>query len=280
MPPMPPPPPPPHFPGLLEAGLLVAIVAGAVAFVMARGFRDMAFRLQEALGEAARERERAERLEASRRELLKDISHELGTPLSAVQGWVHMLSDGMVADEGEREHLLRGAKRQLRVVTRMVRQLLDLSRWERSSPELHWEAFPITEPLMESADTLEEAAADARTTLSFQGLDPGLRIRGDRARVRELFQIFLENAIEHAGPGTSVVVGLEPGEERVRVSIRDNGVGISSDRIGRLGERGAGLGLAIAQRLVESHGGRLEVENPSGGGTMVRFSLPRAASGV
>lgn len=250
---------------------------------LARGINEMADRLQESLVTLRREKDRAERAESSRREFLADVSHNLGTPLAAVQGWVTLLVDGIVTDDAERLELLHKIRRELHYVSRTVLQLLDLSRWEGTGPVLRFEEFPLIEPLMEVAESLQDSAEEAGTELQFEGLDPALRVRGDRSRVRELFQIFLENAVEHAGRGALVVVRLEPREGRLHVRLSDDGVGIAPERLARMrqrnqpsGGRGSGLGLAIAYKLAEGHGGDLEIRSIPGEGTTVTFTLPLA----
>ncbi|MBI3926306.1 MAG: HAMP domain-containing histidine kinase [Armatimonadetes bacterium] len=259
----------------------VPITGGAELAELARSFNEMAGRLEKTLDNLRSEKERVERSEAARREFLADVSHNLRTPLSAIQGWTEALIDGLAP--GEEQILLARIHRETLFVSRTVSRLLDLSRWDEAEPTLSEDLFPLSEPLMEAADTLSEAAAEREVSLSFEGIGTDCRIRGDRLRIRELFQIFLENVVEHAGPGTIATVRARTEGSRVNVEIQDNGKGIPGEEIAHLGQRfrrsggkGAGLGLAIARKLIQAHGGRLQVEAGPAGGTQVSFSLPAA----
>lgn len=247
---------------------------------LSRSFNRMADRLQQSV-ETLRDSE------AARREFLGDVSHNLMTPLAASMGWVQAMLDGLTrSPEEERRHLER-IQRELTFVSRSVRRLLELSRWEQSEPELRFETFKLVDPLMEVVETLEEQAAARNVQLSFEGLDARWQVEGDRGRVRELLQILLENAVLHAGGDITVRLVAEQKAGRVWITIADNGFGIPSEDLPfvrkgfrRSSGRNTGLGLAIADRLARSHGGVLELESETGKGTTVRFSLPAVESAI
>ncbi|MCA9793106.1 MAG: HAMP domain-containing histidine kinase [Candidatus Eremiobacteraeota bacterium] len=250
---------------------------------LAHGFNQMASRLKESAESLHSEKVRAERLEASRREFLADVSHNLGTPLAAIQGWASSVADGLVKDPDEARRQVQRIQREVSFVSRMVRQLLDLCRWESGAPELHLQRFRAVEPLMEAAESLEGPAELQGVSLRLDGINPRLMVCADRSRTRELFQIFLENCVKHAGPNATIVVSMRPDGDRVRIRVEDDGVGIPSGSLERVKERystssgrGSGLGLAIAERLIQGHGGRLDLSSPPGGGTIIEFSLPIA----
>jgi signal transduction histidine kinase len=318
-------PPPPFRPaefeqmvrmGYLRAGLLAAVICVLVGLAFSRAFtrplrrlaaateefgpENLTYRIPEhgptELAELSRSFNRmADRLqhsvetlrdsEAARREFLGDVSHNLMTPLAASMGWVQAMLDGLTrSPEEERRHLER-IQRELTFVSRSVRRLLELSRWEQSDPELRFETFKLVDPLMEVVETLEEQAAARNVQLSFQGLDSRWQVEGDRGRVRELLQILLENAVLHAGGDVTVRLLAEQKAGRVWLTIADNGFGIPAEDLPfvrkgfrRSSGRNTGLGLAIADRLARSHGGVLELESETGKGTTVRFSLPAAES--
>lgn len=157
-------------------------------------------------------------------------------------------------------------------ISRTTQWLLDLARWEGGEPLLRRETFPVLEVVMEVAETLEEAARAARVSLLFDGLDPGWRVHADRARCREIFQILLENGVQHAGPDTTLRLTMRPHEERLQIQVCDDGAGFSQTAHSRA--FGQSLGLKIAERLVAAHGGKLKVESQPGQGTRIGCSLP------
>lgn len=246
-------------------------------------FNDMAQRLESALSQLRLEKERAERAERSRREFLADVSHNLGTPLSAMQGWLGYLEDGMVTDPEQQRELFVKLSRELVHVSGTVHKLLELSRWENSEPRLLLSNFPLLDPLIEVAETLETVAGERGVTLRFDGLHRRMRLRADRSRVRELLQLFIENCIKHAGTGIEVTVRALQRDGRALISVSDNGSGISAQRLPYLKRsfvlangKGTGLGLAIAEKLVQVHGGKLTIESRQGEGTTVTFDLELA----
>lgn len=232
-----------------------------------------------ALAAMRRERHQLALADVHRREFLAAVSHTLGTPLAAVMGWTDLLVDDVVKEPDERSRLLRRIQRNVHEVARTVRQMLELSRWEGGKPELHIEAFPLVEPLMEAAATLEAEAADTGAALRFEAVDPHLHVLADRGRVRELIQILLDNVAAHAG---QAVVRMASEDARVHLIIEDAGKGSGEAHRAMRGERdissrsdGAGLAMTVAARLIEGHGGKLRVEPRPNGGTRVSFDLPR-----
>ena len=221
-----------------------------------------------------------EELELSRREFMADISHNLGTPLSASQAWLCRLVEDDNLTLPERRGILGKVLRQLKFVAQTSKRLLELSRWEHSEPELYWEVFPIAEPLFGAVESVEEEALEQSIEMEFDQVGHYL-VRGDRTRLREVFQIFFENAIKYAGAGASVIVSTVPFEGLLRVKVADNGEGMSPQRLARLGERfrsspngGSGLGLAIADQLLRAHHATLDIRSIEGKGTTITFSLP------
>lgn len=238
-------------------------------------FNRMAERLEESQLRLREQKERAEHLERTRREFLADVSHNLKTPLAAIQGWTEALQDGLVP--GQEAATLARIHRQVGFVAQTVQRLLDLSRWDSGEVALHLEDLDPAEPLMEAVEAVSQAAADRRIELELQGVQPGLRVRADRGRLRELMQICLENAVFHAGDGARVQVIFAPGP-RLQVVIADNGLGIAPERLSELNSRSRqGLGLAIAHKLAAAHGGELELSSRPGEGTRVSFTLASPA---
>ncbi len=247
---------------------------------LANSFNEMGERLQQSVSQLRQAKDKAERSEASRRTFLGDVSHNLRTPLAAILGWTEALLEGM--DPLEQRKTLIRLSREANFVSRTVARLLDLSRWEEADPVLMLESVPLSEPLIEVADTLSETAEEKGVELEFIGLDPTLHVQADRHRLRELVQILLENVVDHAGSQIQVSVSVKPGPDRVQLVIEDNGCGfeVSEEQgpsFGRDHGR-ASLGLAIARRLAQAHGSSLDLTSQIGQGTRVSFSLSTTGS--
>lgn len=247
---------------------------------LAETFNEMALRLSTSMQELREKKEEAERSEASRREFLGEVSHNLRTPLAAILGWTETLIDDL--DTGNERAYLKRIRRETRYVATTIERLLDLSRWERARPMLHLESFPLTDILMETAENLEEAASEKRIELELDLPESDCWVEADRHRVRDLFQILLENVIGHAGEDVSVKVSVRRFQDRYQVSVCDDGVGLPdslrSDWKGEpvFSDTGrASLGLAIAYHLARAHKGELTLEpGDDGVGTRATFSLP------
>jgi two-component system sensor histidine kinase MtrB len=250
---------------------------------LAETFNTMADRLSTNIEELRLQKEEAERSELSRRQFLGEVSHNLRTPLSAILGWTDTLLDDLA--KGNETSYLKRIRRETRYVSTTIERLLDLSRWERARPMLHIESFALTEALLETAENLEEAAAEKGIELNLDFPGPPCWVEADRHRVRDLFQILLENVVEHAGKDVRVEVSVRLTDDRYWVTVTDNGVGLPESL--RTGWRGdplvaatgrASLGLAIARHLAEAHKGELRLSGgPDGVGTMATFSLPVAS---
>ena len=232
--------------------------------------------LREAKDRADLAKEKAERSEASRRQFLADVSHNLRTPLAAILGWSEALLDGLTP--GEETLHLRNIRQETYYVSQNVQRLLDWSRWEEAPPQLLMETFPVSEPLMDCVQTLEELAQSRSVNLKLSGLEDEPQVRGDRHKVRELFQLLLENAVQHNQPGTEIEVTFAAcPDRRIQVTVGDNGQGLPEELRENLESRaGGGLGLAIACRLARAHGDELRLLAPELEGTRLRFTLEEA----
>ena len=226
-----------------------------------------------------------------RDEFLTIASHELRTPLTplqlqieGLQRAVRKLNDG--PDERVRfGQRLEMAARQLKRLTALVDNLLDVSRISGGKLELHVEELDLAELARDLAERFrpEAEAAPCRLVLELQPA----RGRWDRVRIEQVLSNLLSNAIKY-GRGSPVVVSTSSSEGAVRFSVRDNGIGIEpadQQRIFGRFERavptrnygGLGLGLYIAAQLVEAHGGSLEVESEPGKGSTFTVVLPVSA---
>ncbi len=245
---------------------------------LASSFHRMSKRLAESMGELRSEKERAQASEESRKQFLSDVSHNLRTPMAATIGWIDSLLDGHIEDQ---EKCLRQVRREVYWAAKTLERLLHLSRWEHSGPIVAVERLSLSEVVMETAETLEEAAQEKALTLDLQ-IERGCTVEADKHHLRDLLQILLENVIEHAGQNKTVTIKTQTADGWVRVTVSDDGVGIPPELLAswsgapQVATTGrVSLGLAIASRLAQAHGKPLELKSgTSAPGTTATFSLP------
>ena len=230
------------------------------------------------------------RMLQTRTDLVTNVSHELRTPLTAIKGLVETLQDGAVDDLDARDRFLASIENETDRLIRLVNDLLTLSRADAQSLHLRRERFDLTGLVRSCADSLAAQAAAQNVSLVVDG--PPVHVNADADRVRQVLVNLLDNAIRFSPSGESVSVSVEHTcdglPHRVTVSVQDHGPGIPAAEQARVFERfyrgdksrarkgdvGAGLGLSIAQTLVEAHDGRITLASSPGRGTTVTFTLP------
>jgi signal transduction histidine kinase len=294
--------PRPFFPGFLI--LLLLVVVGFVAF--GRAVRGTARPIGDVMAAAARVangdysarapvygprevrelaesfNEMAARIEAGerqRRNLVADVTHELRTPLSVIQGRVEGILDGVY--EPDRDHLALVLD-QTRVLSRLLDDLLLLSKAEAGALTLAREPAAPHELVDAAVSAFRGEAAERGIRLEGRVADaPNVNV--DRLRIGEVLSNLLTNALRYTPRGGSVTVSAAPAGTGVAFSVADTGKGIPPeelphvfDRFAKSPEsRGSGLGLAIARSLVEAHGGSISAQSEASG-TTIRFVLPAA----
>lgn len=244
-------------------------------------------RRRDEIGELAREfdamAERIEGLVESQQRLLRDVSHELRSPLARLVVALE-LARGRAGEAaaGPLDRIEREAGR----LDELIGQLLLLERLEAGTAEQEAMAVDLDGLL---ADVVADAgfeAASGGTEVRFEG-GSGCRVVGRELLLRSAFDNVIRNAVHHTEPGTTVEVELETDDDALIVAVRDHGSGVPEDEIAkifepfyRVGEArdratgGTGLGLAIAARAVRAHGGSIGAENHPEGGLVVTVRLP------
>ena len=228
---------------------------------------------------------RLEADERQRRSLLADISHELRTPLTVLRGDLEAMIDGI--RPLDLAHLV-AAVDQIAILTKLVEDLRTLALAEGGTLPLHREAVDLTVLVREIAASFEglASAAGVRLEVRLPADLPSLEL--DPLRIGEVLGNLLANALRYAPRGSAISIVGEARAGVVRLSITDAGPGIAPEVLAHLFERfaksdesrGAGLGLAIARRLVEAHGGSIAASAPATGGTTIAFELPTGGATV
>ncbi len=231
----------------------------------------------------------ARRLEEMRRQFISDASHEIRTPLTSIGGFAAAIADGTANTPEERTRSASLIVREVERLSRLVNELLNLSRIESGAVKLQLEAVDLTE-LIEAAVESFGGQPEGQQIPIKVTLPPNLApVRADPDRVYQVLVNLLSNALRFNRPGEDITITAETGNGFVKVMVKDNGPGIPADQLPRIWERfhradssrarqdgGTGLGLAIVRSLVEAHGGKVSAESELGKGSTFTFTLPIA----
>jgi signal transduction histidine kinase len=218
------------------------------------------------------------------RHFVADVSHELKSPLTSIQGFAQALLDGTAGDEETRAKAARIIDSESRRLKRQVDELLELSRMQSGQARLVKESVDITDVLSRSMEIYAVQAREKGVELHLY-TEPGLTVMGDADRLEQVFNNLLDNAIKNSPSGSPVNVTGRRGGDMVRVTVADSGPGIPADQLDHVFERfyqvpgvrtGVGLGLTIAREIVLAHGGTIEVSSQPGEGARFTVSLPLA----
>jgi len=228
------------------------------------------------------------KLDDSRREFVANVSHELRTPLTNVRGYAETL---MSADDIDREtqmHFLGVISSEADRMTRIVKDLLTLTRLDYNRMEMHMQPMDLRELGRKAAAAMEGQASSQGLTLTCQLPEEMPLVTGDPERIQQVIINIITNAIKYNKPQGSIAITGGVEQDRVFLRVEDTGIGVPKADLERLFERfyrvdkarsresgGTGLGLAIAKQIVETHGGHIGFDSEYGKGSTVTLYLPR-----
>lgn len=225
------------------------------------------------------------RAERSRRLQLTNITHDLRTPLASLQALLDTLVDGAIDDPETARDFLGRMDVEVRGLSHLVNEFLELSRIELGQLSTRREPTDLSALLREGAERMAAQARQQGVAIALSSLPQLTPVMINRGQIQQVLLNLLQNAITHTPADGSITLGAEQRGAEVVVTVCDTGSGIAQadlphifDRFYKAdpsrGDRGFGLGLAIAQHLVEHHGGRIWAESTPGAGAAVSFALP------
>jgi signal transduction histidine kinase len=272
------------LPWLALLSLLACVLLARITYVQARSRREAERSAAQLEGLTARLRESDQRKD----EFIAVLAHELRNPLAPIRTSLEILER---VPEGEQARRARGiAMRQLRHMVRLVDDLLDVSRISRGKIVLQRQQLPLAEPVQAAVETSRPLMEARRHRLEVAPVAPGLRVDGDPTRLAQILTNLLNNAATYTPEGGRVAVETCVQGGEARVTVRDNGMGIEPRRLQQVFELfvqvdrggtggGLGIGLNLAARLAELHGGRIEAHSGGlGQGAAFTLVLPLAAA--
>lgn len=260
----------------------------------ATGYGDEIDRLTDTFGRLSErtvdQLERLRQTDLLRRELVANVSHDLRTPLASLQGYLEtvlMKEDGL--DPAQRREYLEIAARQATRLSRLVGELFELAKLDAHETRPEPEDFPIGELLQDVAQKFSLEAAQKHVLVETEMASGGPFVRADIGLIERVLQNLLENALRYTDDGGRIKMRARPATGnagKIAVAVEDTGSGIHADALPNVFDRHhhggkgdssgrAGLGLAIAKRIVELHGGEIAAASDPARGTTFEFELPQ-----
>ncbi|HVT08697.1 MAG TPA: hybrid sensor histidine kinase/response regulator [Polyangia bacterium] len=272
---------------------------GAADFIIKTNLARLGPAVERELEDARTRRERAEAFLAlqeavkARDDFLSIASHELKTPLAALRLQLQTVlrrldAIGVAPNLVEVRDKVAGADRSAARLSALVEKLLEITRLTSGKMDLRLERVNLGDVVRAAVDGLQQIASRAGSTITVT-VDPIVWGTLDRERVRSVVDNLVENAVKY-GAGRPVHVTVEDRGDEGRVTVRDEGIGISDEDRQRIFERferavpekhfgGFGLGLWLTRKIVTAHGGTIQVESRSGSGSTFMVDLPKNRSG-
>ncbi|MDR6551201.1 AAA family ATPase [Paenibacillus qinlingensis] len=255
----------------------------AISIENARLYNDLESKVKERTNELIL-------METSRRDLLSNISHDLGTPLTSIQGYVEAILDGVIHEPEEQKKYLSVVHMRIVGIQRLIMDLYQLSRLETKQFHFRLASTSCASAVRQLFAKYELDATNAGITytLNMALMNGQEMLTVDMDRIEQVYANLIYNAIKFSSSGCAIDVHVEIREEPYELVIRvcDTGVGISEEDLPHIFERfykvsksrsnsgGSGLGLAIAKEIVQYHGGQIWAESRLGHGCTISFSLP------
>jgi len=307
--------------GFVVTGVVALLVSAGVALVIARSIARPLQRITLATEEIARgnyeeqlditspeEMRRlatsfnamAREVKASRqaqRDFVANVSHDLKTPLTSIQGFSQAILDGTAGDQDSRQRAAHVINEEADRMAHLVDSLLDLARMEAGQVVMARELVPVAALLQECAEKIAPRAQQAEVQLDVAAEGDPL-VSGDRDRLAQVISNLLDNALKHTPSGGRISLGAssvtssggkrgDKADPYTEITVSDSGEGIPPEDLSRIferfyrgdksrgkGGRGTGLGLAIAREIVRAHGGEIKAESVVGLGTRFTVNLP------
>jgi len=248
--------------------------------VLTRTFNNMAGQLEDTLDDLKKS-------EQTRREFVANVSHELRTPITSIRSYAETLDEDPSMDADTRHRFLDVIVNESDRMTKIVQDLLTLSRFDAGRIGFAFEQFSFEKSVRDVYAAIRIEAQNHSHEFTLEFLSPVPEIRGDRARIEQVIINMVSNAIKYTKDGGRIRMTAGQKGDTVWCTVKDNGIGIPREDVGKVFDRfyrvdkarsresgGTGLGLSIAQEIVIRHGGTMAVQSAPGRGTAITMTLP------
>jgi two-component system phosphate regulon sensor histidine kinase PhoR len=227
------------------------------------------------------------RADEMRRDFVANVSHELRTPLSILRGYIETLLDDPKLPRGESVRILEVMEQHSKRLGLLANDLLTLAQMESGSSTLQLSDIDLLRFLSDLTRDWRKKFSAKRLKAVADVSDECSTIRADEARLREVFDNLLDNAVKYSNQNGTIRLAAERRGGAIVLSVTDRGIGVSADDLPRIFERfyradkarsrelgGTGLGLSIVKHIAQIHGGTVEAESEPGKGATIRVLLP------
>ncbi|MBH0177983.1 MAG: HAMP domain-containing histidine kinase [Nitrospira sp.] len=251
--------------------------------------RTLEQRVQQRTSELQTANNKLQELDRLKSAFVSVVSHELRTPMTSIKGYVENLLDGLTgALTDKQSRSLERVRHNIDRLTRMINELLDLSKIEAGRMELNLAPVPLLEIAEDIVESYQAAAREKSITLCTSPHPPLPMVKGDADKLSRILINLIHNAIKFTPHGGTIHIEAQVRGNAVELCVIDSGSGIPPHELDKIFDtfywsesapveaRGAGLGLAIAKNLVELHGGTIRVESVLGEGSRFSFTVPIA----
>ena len=249
-------------------------------------FQQLGERIQKNVSEIDMMKE----MEDYRKEYIGNVSHELKTPLFSIQGYVETLKDGAVENLNIRDKYLERIGNSVERLLNIVTDLDQISKYEAAEISINYSVFDINALTKEIFDLLEIEAHKKSAKLVLQTSQTAIMVRADKQKISQVLTNLISNAIHYSNREEALIkVITKTEQEKVKIIVQDNGMGIKPEVLPRIFERfyrvetsrnrkdgGSGLGLAIVKHILEAHHQSITVESKYLEGTLFTFYLEKA----
>ncbi len=239
-----------------------------------------------------KEIKRLNKIENYRKEFIGDISHELKTPIFAIQGFIETLLNGAVHDEEVNEVFLKKAMRNVNRLIYLTKDLMEISKLETGEMKSNVQEMYLRDVILDVVESLQYKAQKEHVEIVVKSFDKNMQVRADRNQIKQVLVNLIENAIKYNREGGVVEIGVNQSrkKDKVWLYIKDTGIGIEKNDLTRVTERffrvdksrsrekgGTGLGLSIVKHIIEAHGEALKIESEPEQGSTFSFTLTKVS---
>jgi signal transduction histidine kinase len=250
--------------------------------------RGLADSLNKMADELQQKMEDLRRMDRIRTDFVANVSHELKTPLTLIKGYTETLQGEVIGDEAKARRFVSIIMEHADRLGNIVDDLLSLSELESSKDSIDKTQFDLKKLIDDISLGFDRALANKKQTLSVETQGDDFTINADRDKIEQVLVNLLDNAIKYTGESGRIELSIVEHDREICIAVRDDGIGIAIEHIGRIFERfyradkarsrelgGTGLGLSIAKHIVLAHKGTITIESEPGKGTTVLVTLPR-----